>query len=140
MKNKKITVLLIGVMVFAVAFFSACTFEFYPGEIVPKIYIDTDYKMGYNEDEEFYTISLFAGETYSIKSDLGAYDEDEYFIEFEKQTDSSVLEVRGSDLIASNEVSEETVVIVFAVLKKQGEEKAISHEEIRVSILIQNVE
>lgn len=113
--------------------FSACSLSFDPSGLVPKVFINTDARLSF--DDEVYKLEMTPGDEYTITADLGDYDGTEFFIEYalESETDSIVLtdnKIKVSDSISQNET-----VTVLINLKKNDEEKIYSTDKIFVLII-----
>lgn len=113
--------------------FSACSLSFDPSGLVPKVFINTDARLSF--DDEVYKLEMAPGDEYAITADLGDYDGTEFFIEYalESETDSVVLtdnKIKVSDSISQNET-----VTVLVNLKKNDEEKIYSTDKILVLII-----
>lgn len=113
--------------------FSACSLSFDPSGLVPKVFINTDARLSF--DDEVYKLEMTPGDEYAITADLGDYDGTEFFIEYalESETDSVVLtdnKIKVSDSISQNET-----VTVLVNLKKNDEEKIYSTDKILVLII-----
>lgn len=116
-----------------IATFCACSFEFDGSSFVPVINIETDHKLRL-DDEGFYTISLCAGEHYLINCDLGDYDGEDYYIEIEKQIETDLISLDGTEIIVADDAADGEQFVIFLILKKQGEDKNISKQEIRINV------
>lgn len=139
MCKKKFSLILAIILPFFIMAMSACTITFAPDKITPQIEIETDNRLQYSSQRDEYNLLLNAGEVYEIIADLGEYDGDQYYIEFALAEETLLITLESNKITVSGTLETDGRVVVFAILKKVGQEEGISKVKIVVDLLIEPI-
>lgn len=140
MCKKKFSLILALVMPFLIMAMSACTITFDPDKITPQIEIETDSRLQYSSQRDEYNLLLNAGEVYEIIADLGEYEGDQYYIEFALEEETLLITLESNKITVSSTLETDKRVVVFAILKKVGQEENVSKVKIVVDLLVEPIE
>lgn len=116
--------------------FCGCNLYFDPSGLKPKIFIESDGLIQYDEVNDLYNLELLPGETYLINANLGDYDESEYFIDYAPENEETdVLSIEDNVVKISSSAETEQLVVVLVRLRKTDDETIYSSVKINIKIV-----
>lgn len=132
---KKTNNLFFALLMICTLFLSGCSFLFSNNnsstsestQAINDFDFVTDNKLEYVEDEQYYCLTLYAGETYQIKTTIDDLLGDNYYLKYttSKDTEGKFTLTENGYVVTSSTLEDNTVCSIYAELYKNGSTKRI---------------
>ena len=105
---------------------------------IPDLFVETSAKLEYNETDNYYILTLAAGDEYEVNSNLGEYDGDDYYIDYVLEEEKQFATIENNKISISEDAINGDQVVLF-VQMKNGDGKVCDKEKIIINISNQEV-